>query len=168
MLGVLLAACGTSSGEATTPLASATPLVSPTIIATYPPTAAPTADAGATATATTGIQCGTITQNTDGSVSPPAPGYATITGCLTGTFSTCQSAFMEFTTRGSDSLRDYTFTVLRIKGVCQIYVNDHIQPVKGSETRNFYYCSHATQNGSKAILTGCDSHFTNGTIAIPA
>jgi hypothetical protein len=164
-LCLCLAACGkTYPGTQTAaPGASATP-TSAASTSTPAPTA--TLAPGITPTLAQGIQCGTITQNPDGSVANA--NYPDITKCLTGSFGPCQPAFLEFIQRSADAMRDYTFTVLRKDNICQVYVNDHVQPNTGSETRHFYYCTKATQNGAKAVLTGCDTHYTNGTISIPA
>jgi hypothetical protein len=170
MFSMLLSACAaTPTGTQTAaPGASATPATASPTVTGATSTATTSPGPGATATIPTSGLCGTVTQSQNGAVSPPAPGYATITNCLTNTFSACQPSFTTFILQGSNQTRDFTFTVLRKDGICQVYVNDHVQPTNGSETRNFYYCTKAAQSGPKAILSGCDTHFSNGTISIPA
>jgi hypothetical protein len=164
-----LGACGASTpAGGTAPKTTATTAATATVGATAaPPTATNTPGTGGTGTAPLAINCGQIFQNPDHSVAPPAPNYGGITRCFTGAFTGCQPSFLEYIGRGSDSTSDLTLTIVKVKGVCQIYVNDHEQSIKGTENRYFYYCTTVTQLGDKAVLTKCDTHYTNGTISIP-
>ncbi len=167
-LCLLVVGCGVTSGaQGTTGAPIATATASPggtsaTPTATVPPGSA------STATPATAIQCGQVFQSPDGSVAPPAPRYEGLTRCFTDAFKGCQPAFLEFVARGNDRTRDVTLLILTVKGTCQIYVGDRTHLTNGTDDNHFYYCTRAAQNGAKAVLTGCDTHFTNGTFSIPA
>jgi hypothetical protein len=165
---LMLGACGNATpAGGTAPKVTATTAATATATTVAPPAATNTPGSGGTGTAPLAINCGQVFQNPDHSVAPPAPNYGNITRCFTGAFTGCQPGFLEYIGRGSDSTSDLTLTIVKVKGACQVYVNDHEQSIKGAENRYFYYCATVAQQGDKAVLTGCDTHYTNGTISIP-
>ena len=172
LLCLFTIACGVSATSANggqpipTATASSASASTPTAVAA---TATPNPGAfDATGTPAIAINCGQIFQQADGTIAPPAPNYQGETQCFTSAFQGCQPAFLEFIAHSAAAVNDYTLEALLVKSACQVYVNQLTTASNGSNTHSSYYCTSVTQNGAKAVFTGCDKHYTSGTISVPA